>query len=85
MARSLANGHGITVPYGEHLHPFPVTLGGPVSHWPPAYSMVLSIAGSSVLTWARVLAVVLFSANVFLFGFLAHRLGVPRFGSVALP
>ena len=84
MARSLANGHGIVVPYGDIYTPSQLTLGGPVSHWPPAYSIVLSIAGGSVLTWARVLAVVLFSANVFLFGFLAHRLGVTRLGSVVL-
>jgi len=84
VARSLANGHGIAVPYGDLYTPSQQTLGGPVSHWPPAYSIVLSIAGASVLTWARILAVVLFSANVFLFGFLAHRLGVTRLGSLAL-
>ncbi len=84
VARSLANGHGISVPYGSIYTASQSTLGGPVSHWPPAYSMLLSIAGSSVLTWARVLGVVLFSANVFLFGFLSHRLGVARLGSIAL-
>jgi len=87
VARSLASGHGISVPYGDVYTPSQLTLGGPVSHWPPGYALLLSIGGSSmssILTWARVLGIVLFSANVFLFGFLAHRVRVPRFGAVAL-
>jgi len=84
MAKSFAASHGASVAYGDVYTPSQLTVGGPVSHWPPGYSLLLSLDTHSILTWARVLAVVFFSANVFLFGFLAHRVGVPRFGSVAL-
>ena len=84
VARSLAAGHGVSVPYGSLYTQWHLTAGGPVSHWPPGYSLLLSLWSGSVLLWARILAVTLFSASVFLFGFLAQRLGVPRFGAVAL-
>ena len=84
VARSLAAGHGVSVPYGSLYTKWHLTAGGPVSHWPPGYPLLLSVWSGSVLLWARVLAVALFSASVFLFGFLALRLGVTRFGAIAL-
>jgi len=84
VARSLAAGHGVSVPYGSLYAHWHLTAGGPVSHWPPGYSLLLSVWSGSILLWARILAVTLFSASVFLFGFLAQRLGVPRFGAIAL-
>jgi hypothetical protein len=84
VARSLAAGHGVSVPYSSLYTQWHLTAGGPVSHWPPGYSLLLSIWSGSVLLWARILAVALFSACVFLFGFLAQRLGVTRFGAIAL-
>ena len=84
VARSLAAGHGVSVPYGSLYTQWHLTAGGPVSHWPPGYPLLLSVWSGSILLWARILAVALFSASVFLFGFLAQRLGVPRFGAIAL-
>jgi hypothetical protein len=84
VARSLAAGHGVSVPYGSLYTQWRLTAGGPVSHWPPGYSLLLSVWSSSILLWARILAVALFSASVFLFGLLAQRLGVTRFGAIAL-
>ena len=84
VARSLAAGHGVSVPYGSLYTQWHLTAGGPVSHWPPGYSLLLSVWSGSILLWARILAVALLSASVFLFGFLAQRLGVTRFGAIAL-
>jgi hypothetical protein len=84
VAKSFAAGHGSNVAFGSVYTPSQLTVGGPVSHWPPLYSLLLSIDTSSILTWARILAVVLFAANVFLFGLLALRLRASRFGAVAL-
>ena len=84
VARSLAAGHGVSVPYGSLYTHWHLTAGGPVSHWPPGYPLLLSVWSGSILLWARILAVASFSASVFLFGFLAQRLGVPRFGAIAL-
>ena len=84
VARSLAAGHGVSVPYGSGYTQWHLSAGGPVSHWPPGYSLLLSVWSGSILLWARIVAVASFSASVFLFGFLAQRLGVPRFGAIAL-
>ena len=84
VARSLAAGHGVSVPYGSGYTLWHLAAGGPVSHWPPGYSLLLSVWSSSILLWARILAVALFSGSVFLFGFLAQRLGTTRSGAIAL-
>ena len=84
VARSLAAGHGVSLPYGSGYTQWHLSAGGPVSHWPPGYPLLLSVWSGSILLWARIVAVALFSASVFLFGFLAQRLGVPRFGAIAL-
>jgi hypothetical protein len=84
VARNLAAGHGVSVPYSSLYTHWRLTAGGPVSHWPPGYPLLLSVWSGSLLLWARILAVGLFSAGVFLFGFLAQRLGIPRFGAIAL-
>lgn len=84
MARSLAAGHGASVPYGDVYTASQLTAGGPVSHWPIGYSLLLSLDTHSLLSWARVLAVVMYAFNVFLFGLLALRVGVARIGAIAL-
>ncbi len=84
MARSLAAGHGASLPYGDLYTASPLTAGGPVSHWPVGYPLLLSLDTHSLLSWARVLAVVIYGINVFLFGLLALRTGVARLGSIAL-
>ena len=84
MARSLAAGHGASVPYGDPYALSQLTAGGPVSHWPVGYPLLLSLDTHSLLSWARVLAVATYAANVFLFGLLALRVGVARIGAIAL-
>jgi hypothetical protein len=84
MARSLAAGHGASVPYGDAYTASLLTAGGPVSHWPVGYPLLLSLDTGSLLSWARVLAVATYAANVFLFGLLALRVGVARVGAIAL-
>lgn len=84
MARSLAAGHGASLPYGDAYTASQLTAGGPVSHWPVGYPLLLSLDTRSLLSWARVLAVVMYTVNVFLWGLLALRVGVARIGAVAL-
>jgi hypothetical protein len=84
MARSLAAGHGTSVPYGDAYTASLLTAGGPVSHWPVGYPLLLSLDTHSLLSWARVLALAAYAANVFLFGLLALRVGVSRIGAIAL-
>ncbi len=84
MARSLAAGHGASLPYGDLYTASQMTAGGPVSHWPVGYPLLLSLDTKSLLSWARDLAVVMYAVNVFLFGLLALRVGVARIGAIAL-
>ena len=74
-ARDIAAGRGITLPYGSIS---PAGVGAPVGHWPPGYPLLLSVEGHAMLTWARALGIAFLTANVFLFGMLALRLGVKR-------
>lgn len=57
VARSLAAGHGVSVPYGSGYTQWHLSAGGPVSHWPPGYSLLLSVWSGSILLWARIVAV----------------------------
>ena len=84
MARSIAAGHGANLPYGSGYVASQLTAGGPTSHWPVGYPLLLSLDTHSLLSWARVIAVATYAANVFLFGFLALRTGVARLGTIAL-
>ena len=83
LARSLAAGHGARLPYGDLYTASPLTAGGPVSLG-RGIPLLLSLDTHSLLSWARVLAVALYGANVFLFGLLALRVGVARIGAIAL-
>ena len=76
-ARSLASGHGASLQYSGIL---PTVASKPEVHWPPGYTLLLSLGGHSILGWARTLNCLLFAANVFLLGYLAHRLGIRRAG-----
>ncbi len=69
-ARRLAQGDGFTSGFNGHV--------GPITHWPPLYSVVLAgigVFGIDPLFGARILAALLFGANVFLVGLLVWRHG----------
>lgn len=67
-ARSMARGDGFTSGFSGRI--------GPITHWPPLYSAVLAgpgLLGVDPLGGARVLASLLFGANVFVAGWLVRR------------
>lgn len=69
-ARRLARGDGFTSGFTGHIDP--------ITHWPPLYPTVLAgiaLLGIDPLAGARVLAPLLFGANVFVAGWLVRRHG----------
>jgi hypothetical protein len=69
-ARSLARGDGFISGFNGHV--------APITHWPPLYPAVLAsigVLGIDPIFGTRVLAILLFAANVFVVGWLVRRHG----------
>ncbi|CAN5819658.1 hypothetical protein BH23GEM7_BH23GEM7_03580 [soil metagenome] len=69
-ARRLVRGDGFTGGFTGHV--------GPITHWPPLYPSALAalaLLGLDPLVGARILALLLFGANVFVVGWLVWRHG----------